>query len=133
MRVEGRDLVDFGEREPHLLGERREMRGGEAAVAVLDQMQVLDQKVAPALALAQQRAHLLERARIDLAPLRRSGRLAPPAARLVVDRVNGVLSVSFPSPQGEGQIAGGDPGWGVRDRSQKSNIGRKCLLPLSDF
>ena len=77
MRVEGRDLVDLGKRELHLLRERREMRGREMAVAVLDQMQVLDEQVAPALALAQQRADLVERARVDLAPLRRPGRAAP--------------------------------------------------------
>jgi hypothetical protein len=52
MGVEGRDLVDLGERELHLLRQRGEMRGGEITVAVLDQMQMLDQEVAPALALA---------------------------------------------------------------------------------
>ena len=56
------------------------MRGREMAVAVLDQVQVLDQQVAPALALTQQRAHLVERARVDLAPLRRPARAAPAGA-----------------------------------------------------
>ena len=67
MRVEGRDLVDLGQRELHLLRQRGEMRGREMAVAVLNQMQMLDQEIAPALAVAEQRAHLLERPRIDLA------------------------------------------------------------------
>ena len=61
MRVEGRDLVDLGERKLHLVRQRREMRGGEMAVMVLDQVQVLDQQVAPARLVDQQRAHLFER------------------------------------------------------------------------
>ena len=65
MRVEGRDLVDFGLRELHFGGERREMRGGEMAVAVLDEMQVLDQEIAPPRPVAEQRAHLVERRRIE--------------------------------------------------------------------
>ena len=77
MGVEGRDLVDFGERELHLLRQRGEMRGGEMAVFVLDQVQVLDQEIAPARPVAQQRAHLLERRRVDLAAL---GRLRGAAA-----------------------------------------------------
>ena len=62
MGVEGRDLVDLGLRQAHLLGERRQMRGREMAVAVLDQVQMLDQQVAPARAVAEQGPHLLERA-----------------------------------------------------------------------
>ena len=62
MRVEGRDLVDLGQRQLHLGGERGEMRGGEMAVMVLDQMQMLDQQIAPARPVGQQRAHLVERA-----------------------------------------------------------------------
>ena len=61
MRVEGRDLVDLGQRQLHLGGERREMRGREMAVAVLDEMQMLDQQIAPARPVAEQRAHLVER------------------------------------------------------------------------
>jgi hypothetical protein len=53
MGVEGRDLVYLGERELHLIRQRGEMRGGEMAVAVLDQVQVLDQEIAPTLVLAQ--------------------------------------------------------------------------------
>jgi hypothetical protein len=80
MRVEGRDLVHFGLRELHLGGERGEMRGGEMAVVVLDQMQMLDQQIAPARPVAEQRAHLVERRRIDLAALRRlRGRRLRPA------------------------------------------------------
>src|SRR3984893_14066250 len=58
MGVERGDLVDLDECEPHLLGEGRKMARIEATEMVLEQMQVLDQKVAPALAVAEQRLHL---------------------------------------------------------------------------
>ena len=74
MRVEGRDLVNFGERHLHLGGERGEMRGGEMAVFILDQMQMLDQQIAPARAVAEQRDDLVERLRVDLAAFRRAAR-----------------------------------------------------------
>ena len=98
MRVEGRDLVDFGLRELHLGGERREMRGGEMAVAVLDQMQVLDQQIAPARPVAEQRATSASAAGSSLAAFRRSARtvLLRPAA--VIDwgtRVHLWLSLAF--------------------------------------
>ena len=63
MGVERGDLVDLDEGEPHLLGERREMARMQAAEMVLQQMQVLDQQVAAALALAEQRLHLGQRRR----------------------------------------------------------------------
>src|SRR6516165_5255249 len=60
MSVERGDLVHLDEREPHLLGERREVARVEAAEMVLQQMQVLDQQVAAPLTLAEQRLHLGE-------------------------------------------------------------------------
>ncbi len=77
MRIEGRDLVDFGERELHLGGQRGEMRGGQIAVMILDQMQMLDQQIAPARPVGEQRAHFLKRRGVDLAAL---GRTRRPAA-----------------------------------------------------
>ncbi len=41
--------------------QRREMGGGEVAVGVLNQVQMLDQKVPPAWTIAKQRLDLLER------------------------------------------------------------------------
>ncbi len=70
MRVEGRHLVDLGERELHLGRKRGEMRRGEIPVAVLDQMQMLDQQIALPRARAEQRADLGERGRIDLPAFR---------------------------------------------------------------
>jgi hypothetical protein len=85
MGVEGRDLVHLGERELHLLRQRSEMRGGEITVTVLDQVQVLDQEIAPALAVAQQHAHLRERLRFNLPALGRFARaVAPPQSSAIV-------------------------------------------------
>ena len=56
------------------------MRGGEMAVFVLDQMQMLDQQIAPARLVAEQRADFVERLRIDLAAFRRAARLLRRAA-----------------------------------------------------
>ena len=80
MRVEGRDLVDLGERKLHLGGERGEMRGREMPVAVLDEMQILDQEIAPQLARTEQRADVIERSRIDLAALGGPARAAAAVA-----------------------------------------------------
>ena len=59
MRVETGDLIDFGHRQAHLFGQGAQMRGREVSIAVLDQMQVLDQQVAVARAVAQKRANVL--------------------------------------------------------------------------
>ena len=59
------------------LGERGEMRGGQVRVAVLDQVEMLDQQVAPALAFAKQFLHLTECGGIYL-PSLRVIRPAPP-------------------------------------------------------
>ncbi len=78
MGVERGDLVDLDQRQPHLLGQRREVARMQAAEMVLQQMQVLDQQVAPPLAVAEQRLHFVQRRRIDL-PALRVIRPAPPA------------------------------------------------------
>ncbi len=79
MRVEGRDLVDFGERQLHLLRERGEMRCREVTALVLDQMQMLDQGIAAPLAIAEERANFRECRGIDLAAL--GGAARPARAR----------------------------------------------------
>src|SRR5690348_1083757 len=66
MRIERRHLVDLGQRHFHLGGERGEMRGRQMAVVVLDEMQMLDQKIAPARFVSQQRLHFGERGGVDL-------------------------------------------------------------------
>ncbi len=82
MGVERGDLVDLDQRQPHLLGERRQMARVQAAEMVLQQVQVLDQQVAPALAVAEQRLHLGQRRRIDLPALRVIETAPPPRSRM---------------------------------------------------
>ena len=86
MGVEGRDLIDFGERELHLLRQGGQMRGGQMTVMILDEMQMLDQEIAPPRPVGQQRQHLLERLRVDLPALRRARRPAPASAPARVGR-----------------------------------------------
>ena len=48
VRVERRDLIDFGERHFHLGGERGEMCSRQVPVLILNEVQMLDQEIAPA-------------------------------------------------------------------------------------
>ncbi len=72
VRIEGRDLVDFGKRHFHFGSKRRQVRGGETAVVILDQMQMLDQQIAAARPICQQGAHFIECGRIYLPTLGRA-------------------------------------------------------------
>ena len=74
--VEGGDLVDLGLGEAQLLGQGRDVLGGDVAPAVLDQVEELDQEVAPAWPIAQQRPDSVECLGLDL-PAAAGG---PPAA-----------------------------------------------------
>ena len=77
MRVEGRGLEHFGKGQLHLVGERREMGGRDLMICVLDQVQMLDQQIAPPRPVAEQQLDLMRGGRIDLAALgRRLGPLA---------------------------------------------------------
>ena len=78
MRVEGRGLEHLGERQLHLVGKRGEMGGGNLVIAVLDQMQMLDQEIAAPRPVAEQQLDLVRGLGIDLAPL--GSRLGPPAS-----------------------------------------------------
>ena len=77
MRVEGRGLEHLGKGQLHLVGKRCEMRRGNLAIGVLDQVQMLDQQVAPPRPVAEQKRDLFSGQGIDLAALgRRFGALA---------------------------------------------------------
>src|SRR6185312_11818542 len=104
MGVEGRGFEHLGKRQLHLVGERGQVRGGDLVIAVLDQMQVLDQEVATPRPVAEQCGNLLASLRIDLAPL--GSRLGSPAPLTrMLERTNllhimthrGVSSGSNPS------------------------------------
>ena len=58
MGIEGRDLVDLCHAQAHFLGQSTQMRCGKMAIFILDEVQILNQQIAPARAVAQQRAHL---------------------------------------------------------------------------
>ena len=71
----------------------------QAPEVVLQQVQVFDQQVAPALAVAEQCLHLGERLGIDLPPLRMIGPAPPPRARVDAPVVRcGGFHPSAPSP-----------------------------------
>ena len=82
MRVEGRGLEHFGKGQFHLVGKRREMRGGNLVILVLDQVQMLDQQIAPPRPVAEQQLDLMGGGGVDLAAL--GGRLGalPSLARM---------------------------------------------------
>ena len=96
VRIEGRDLVHRRLRQPHLLGERGEMRGREMAVAVLDQVQMLDQQIAPARPVAEQRAPSISARSSIWRPLgwRPSRRLPAPGLAVLADLACGVVHPS---------------------------------------
>jgi hypothetical protein len=73
MMIEAGNLVDLGLRHAQFLGQRGQVRGRQAAVLVLDQVQALDQQVAPARHVAQEGQHFGQGLRIDPPAL---GRLA---------------------------------------------------------
>ena len=80
VRVERRDLECIRHRKSHLLGKRGQVSHRDAVVAVLDEVQELDQQVALTWPIAEQFAHLVKRLRLDLATLRHSACAAAPGA-----------------------------------------------------
>jgi hypothetical protein len=46
MSIESGNLIDFSQRQFHLLGERAKMYRGQLAMCVLDQVQMFNQKIA---------------------------------------------------------------------------------------
>ncbi len=72
MGVEGGDLVDLGLGEPHRLGQRLQVCCTQMAEMVLQHVQVLDQQVAAAWPVAEQRRHLGSGSRVQLPALGRS-------------------------------------------------------------
>src|SRR4029077_1692447 len=77
MSVERRDLVDFGERHFHLGGKRSKMWSRQVSVLILNEVQMLDQEIAPARPFGQERTHFYQRLRIDLTALWRARRATP--------------------------------------------------------
>ena len=67
--VEGGDFVHFRLRQLHLGGQGRQVARGQAVEGVLNLVQMFDQHVGRARAVAQQGAHFFERSRFDPAAL----------------------------------------------------------------
>ena len=78
MGVEGGNLIDFGQCQLHFLRQRGEMRRRKMPVTVLDQVQMLDQEIAPAWPVDQQRLNLFSACGSTCRPLGvRGGRRRP--------------------------------------------------------
>src|ERR1700736_87176 len=71
MEVERRGLKLFRKRKLHLVGKSREMGGGNLVIFVLDEVQMLDEKIAPPQPVAEQKFDLVRSRRVDLASLGR--------------------------------------------------------------
>ena len=69
MGIESGDFIDLGHGQLHLLGQGGEVARGEMSVTVLNQVQVLDQKVAAARICIQERPNLFKSLWFDLAAL----------------------------------------------------------------
>src|SRR5450830_663368 len=67
--VEGSDFVHFRLRQLHLGGQGRQVARGQAVEGVLNLVQMFDQHVGRARAVAQQGAHFFERSQFDPAAL----------------------------------------------------------------
>ncbi len=81
--VERGCFEDLGERQAHFLRQRSQMRCGDLPISVLDAMQVLDQEIALARGVRQQRLDGVGGVRIDLTALRnRAGPDPTPAGVL---------------------------------------------------
>ena len=46
MGIESRDFIHFDQRQVHQIGQSQQMARGEAVIAVLDRVQMLDQEIA---------------------------------------------------------------------------------------
>ena len=74
-----------------LVGQRRQMRRRDLAIFVLDQVQMLDQEIAPPRPLAEQEFDLVGGGGVDLPALRR--RLGPLASRARMFELSDLLHV----------------------------------------
>ena len=87
--IEGGDLVDLGHRKIHFLGQRHQMPVVQAAVGVVELVQVLDQQIAPMATVrpfSNQGHHLGQGLCVGLTPLELA--LAPDAFPQIIDGGN---------------------------------------------
>src|SRR5262249_26177520 len=87
MRVKGRDLIRLSQRQLHFGSERSKVRSGKVAVMILDQMEMLDQEIAPTGPVGEKRAHFHQCLRMDLTTLRGPWRAATATPRIDLARL----------------------------------------------
>ena len=75
MMIEGRDLVDFGHREFHLMRQRYELGTREMAVMILKAMEIFDQQIATPRLGAEQRLEIGQHCHVDFAAAHSTGSL----------------------------------------------------------
>ena len=80
--IEGRDLVDLRHGNDHEVGERVKVAGLEAAPGVLDEMEVLDQQVAPVGTFADRFPDIRPGRVVEDPAFRVRRRLATPGSRM---------------------------------------------------
>ena len=76
--IERRYFVNFGLRQTQFFSKRHNVRRRNMAVAILDQVQELDQQIATSRRIAKQCANLFGGTRIHRPALRMGARLSPP-------------------------------------------------------
>ena len=69
MGIERGDFINLGHRQPHFLGQAVQQPRRQAALGVLDQVQIFDQEVAAARPIAEQGAHRVQFAGLQKAAL----------------------------------------------------------------
>lgn len=127
--IERCDLVYLRRRERHLTRECGQVRGREAAVSVLDAVQVLDQEIGTTRGIAQQRAYLAERPFIDFAPFRGRPQGNPadvPAASLAWRHGGKVGKAAGPRKSGTSGIGFGI-GVGLRQAGEAAGLVARML------
>ena len=70
MGVKRRRLINLGKRQPHFVGQRDEMIRREAAIFILDEMEILNQQIPLPGAVPQQRQNVAMGVGVELPPLR---------------------------------------------------------------
>ena len=83
VRIEGRDFVDLRHGQAHFLGQRRQVCRRQFAVAVLYEVQILDEKIPLPRPVLEQRADRVPRRRLHLAALRRPSGAPASGARVL--------------------------------------------------
>ena len=103
MGIETGNLINFGLRQAHFLGQGADVGGAEVAVGILNEMQKLDQEIAVARPVPQKRQDVAMCLIVELTPLGRPSPLALagfPDALAIVQRCHADLHFAGAMPLG---------------------------------